>query len=116
MKRLVLLLLVTSIIVIPTRSFAAWWYESYIGQGKKEISDAEFQFRLGDITCVVEKTDFTRSHNDTIMESRLLTCTVSKGVNVTIRARCDYPRHSLTDIIIEKDRKKYWPALYCGPK
>lgn len=117
MKKLFLIFLVSAIIAIPALSFSAWWYEEYIGQGKKEIFDAEVQFKLDDILCVVSKTNFSRmSPDDPIDENKLLTCTVSKGVKVSVRAYCNYPLYQLTDFYIEKDGKTYWPALYCGPK
>ena len=116
MKKFFLIILTISIITIPSWSFSAWWYEKYVGQGKTEISDDEFQFKAGDITCVVSKTDFTRMPDDTIDENRLLTCSISQGTKVTVRAHCNYPLYSLTDIVIEKKGKMFWPALYCGPK
>jgi len=102
---------------IHSKAFGAWWLEKYSGQNRIEVSDEEFYFTLGnDIKCIISKTNFRRMPDDQIAEYRDMTCWVSDDISVTIRAHCNHPLYSLTDMQINKRGETYWPTLLCGKK
>lgn len=115
MKRLLLILFLGSLTLLPTTGSAGWWYEKHFGSGQELITNNAFNFKLDDIKCHVTEVKYFRTSDSSVDEYRDLICRVSNDISVSIRAHCEYPLYSMTEIKIYKKDKFYWPTLICGP-
>lgn len=98
----------------PT-SNAAWWLMVDPPNDRKKISDYPMEFKLGNFSCGVTKTEFLRGQNDYLFEFRTLYCQTANDTMVSVQANCRHPEYVEQQIQITKGTAKFFPVLQCGP-
>ena len=118
MRNFTLICLTLLITTMPSSLWSAWWYVDHTGRVDPIRDDFPYEFKRDSITCLVSKANPAHAlpGGGAVVEDRILTCNLAKGINVTIRAYCNYPSASETNLTIEKDGKMYSPGLRCAPK
>jgi hypothetical protein len=95
------------------------WFVAYpeATDNMTKISDEPYEFKLGDMSCGVTKTQFIRQSADSkaSKEARELYCWVSEDTYVSTATNCDLPNYSAQGLTIKKKGQQLMPTLMCGP-
>ena len=104
--------------LLPSVCTAAWYIAKPQATDKQiEIPNAQYNFKLGDISCGVTQTRFDRlppPDTNRINESRELFCWTSADTYVSVGLNCDLPRNTYMPLKIKKRGAFYMPTLICG--
>jgi len=97
---------------------ATWYFaESASTQTAKKyiLENSAHVFKLDDMKCGVNETEYLKNSDGSTRESRKLYCWPAKGIYVSTVVTCDFPGEAYSNIFISRNGKSYDPLLTCGP-
>ena len=103
--------------IMFTPSDGAWFIAYPLAtDGMKNISNEPYEFKLGNMSCGVPKTQFVRGSDGSRIVTRELYCWTSEDTYVSTTVNCNIPEYTVQALTIKKKNNSYLPALMCGPE
>jgi hypothetical protein len=110
---------VTLILSAYTLDCTAAWYLTEAPATKLErkiIDDKPRVFKVQNMFCGVEQTEFYRTPDDRVLEFRTLYCWPTQDVYVSTIVTCNMPNWESSKLLIKIKGIGHAPILWCGPQ
>ena len=92
---------------------AAWFLSIDPPNDNQNITDNSLEFKLGNLSCGITKTEFLRDDSNYLHESRKLYCQTFEGILFAVQANCRNSDHIFTQLLVENGGTRFFPVLTC---